>query len=97
MSNAIRQKYDAEFKRNTAALYINGNKSLSDLKAELGVPESTLYNWISQYKKEGEKCFEPKELSAQEKEIIRLKKELSDVAMERDILKKAIAIFSKKR
>jgi transposase-like protein len=97
MDNKTRRNYDPEFKRNAAALYVNGTKSLTQLTLELGVSESTLYNWVSKYKKEGDNCFEPTELSAHEKEILALKKELSNIAMERDILKKAIAIFSKKK
>jgi transposase-like protein len=97
MEKRTRRHYDAEFKRNAAVLYLAGNKSLSELTADIGVAESTLYNWVSQYKKEGDRCFEPKELSADEKEILALKKQLADVSMERDILKKAIAIFSKKK
>ena len=97
MEKSTRQSYSADFKSNAAALYVTGSKSLSELKSDLGVAESTLYNWVSQYRKEGERCFEPKELTAHEKEILALKKELADTAMERDILKKAIAIFSKKK
>jgi transposase-like protein len=91
------QRYDNEFKRNAAALYVDGKQTLSELSQNLGVPESTLYTWIAEYRKSGDKSFEPKQLSAQEKEMIRLKRQLADVTMERDILKKAIAIFSSKK
>jgi len=92
-----RRSYDAEFKRNTADLYINGDKSLSKLSEELSIPESTLYNWVNERSKLGKEAFSEQELSSQEREIVDLKKQLSDVKLERDILKKALAIFSRKK
>ncbi|UTW41913.1 transposase [bacterium SCSIO 12844] len=97
MTTRKRHSYDAEFKRNAASLYVNGKKSLSELTKQLGVAESTLYNWVSEYCQRGDESFKPKELSAQEKELLALKKQLADVSMERDILKKALTIFSKKK
>ncbi len=64
---------------------------------DLGLAESTRHNWVSQYRKHGTQSFEPKELTPHEQEIIALRKRLADVSMERDILKKAIAIFSRKK
>ena len=92
-----RKSYDLEFKRNAASLYVNGKQPLGELANEFGIAESTLYNWVAEYRKHGDKSFEPKTLSAQEKEVIALKKELADMKMERDILKKALAIFSQKK
>ena len=92
-----RRSYDAEFKRNTAGLYINGNKALSVMSTDLGIPESTLYNWVLEYRKRGDNSFTVKELSSHEREVLELKKQLADAKLERDILKKALAIFSKKK
>ena len=97
MTTKTRQFYDTEFKRNAASLYINGRQTLTELTEQLGVAESTLYNWVAEYRKRGDDSFKPKELSAHEKEILVLKRQLADVSVERDILKKAIAIFSKKK
>ncbi len=91
------RRYDNEFKRNAAALYVDGSQTVSELSKNLGVQESTLYTWVAEYRKSGDKSFEPKQFTAQEKEMIRLKRQLADVTMERDILKKAIAIFSSKK
>lgn len=92
-----RRSYDAEFKRNTAKLYLSGNKSLSSLSADLDIPESTLHKWVVTYREKGKESFTVKELSAEEREMLELKRQLLDVKMERDILKKALAIFSKKK
>ena len=92
-----KRTYDAEFKRNTAELYLNSDKSLSAISIDLGIPESTIHHWVQEYKVRGSSSFMPKELSVQEKELLDLKKQLADVKIERDILKKALAIFSKKK
>ena len=97
MEIKTRKQYDPEFKRNAADLYLNGKKSLAEITESLGVPESTLYGWVIEFKKSGKESFKPKELSAQEKELLLIKKELADIKMERDILKKALAIFSQKK
>lgn len=87
--------YDKEFKLNSLELYKKG-KSGSDICKDLGIPHSTFWSWLKQSNNEGIKSFtgsgNPKPAN---EESFRLKKELDDVRMERDILKKALAIFSK--
>ena len=51
MTTKTPQFYDAEFKRNAASLYINGKQTLTELTEQLGVAESTLYNWVAEYRK----------------------------------------------
>lgn len=91
------RQYDAEFKRNAAELYLSSDKSLSEASKDLGVPSTTLHAWASKYRDGGKSSFRARELTAHEKEMLALKKQLADITMERDILKKAIAIFSRKK
>jgi transposase len=59
-----------------------------------------LDRWRSQYRKRKELAFPghgKENLTPQEEENRRLKKELADIQIERDILKKALAIFTKKQ
>jgi transposase-like protein len=51
-------------------------------------------DWKKKYEKYGESAFE-KPTKKEQEELKQLKKELETVKMERDILKKAMAIFSK--
>ncbi len=89
------RRYDKEFKLNAIKLYKNG-KTLIQVSQDLGVPESTLYGWLKQHEKEGSKSFPGSgNIKASNEEVWRLKKELDDVKMERDILKKALTIFSR--
>ncbi len=91
------RKYDREFKINAVNLYRSGKKPSAVCK-DLNIPDATFYYWIDQYAKEGEKCLKGSGLpKVSQEELVRLRKELDDVRLERDILKKAVAIFSKQR
>lgn len=89
--------YDKEFKLHAVALHKNG-KSAAQVCRELGIPESTFSGWVKEYGKDSEKSFPGSgNIKASNEEFYRLKKELEDMRMQRDILKKAVAIFSKQQ
>ena len=85
-----RRQYDEEFKRNALQLIADG-RSVTSVSESLGVSKGVLYNWRSKARKSSsnEKQSETKE------EIQLLRKRLAEVEMERDILKKALGIFSR--
>jgi len=78
-------KYDIEFKQN-AVKKILDNQSVASLSRELGVSESVLHKW---------RKAKLETSSDLEKENLELKKQLREVEMERDILKKAALIFGR--
>lgn len=86
------KKYDEDFKKTLVALYESGKK-LSDLEREYGVNESTIRAWIKKY---GIITTSTGETTNND-EILKLKKELQQVQIENEILKKAVAIFSKEQ
>lgn len=89
--------YDKEFKLNALALYKNG-KTGSEVCEDLGIPHATFWNWLKQMNTEGADSFVGSgKIKPVNDETYRLKKELDDVKMERDILKKALAIFSRQK
>jgi transposase len=90
------RKYDREFKLNAVKLYRESGKSLIKVSQDLGIPLTTLAQWVKQFKDHGEESFVGSgSLMPSNEETYRLRKELADVKQERDILKKAVAIFSK--
>ena len=93
MTKQVRQ-YDQGFKEQAVRLYMNRETSYPKLGKELGVPSSTLAAWVREYSKVLEKNSNSSSLSLHE-EMMRLRKEVSHLREERDILKKALAIFSK--
>jgi transposase len=95
-----RRKYDQQFKDDAVRLLINGDKTLKEVGENLGVDRSCLARWRNQYLKgvtgEGEKPMEAgKNGSELEKENRRLRKELAEAVQHREILKKAVGIFSR--
>lgn len=90
------QKYDKEFKVNAVKIYLSNNKSIEQIAKDLGISRASLGHWIKQYKAEGERSF-PGSGHVIEEELKTLKRELYLVRQERDILKKAVAIFSETR
>ena len=90
------QKYDKDFKINAVKVYLNNTKSVKEIAEDLGISRASLGHWIVQYKREGERSF-PGSGHVIEEELRALKRELALVRQERDILKKAVAIFSEPR
>lgn len=84
-----KRRYDDEFKREAIRLANNGNKKRCALARDLGIAPSTLNGWISKSVKSANGKI------ITDSEITNLKRRLADAELERDILKKAVAIFSK--
>lgn len=92
-----RKKYDASFKKNAVQLS-HERANISELARELGIKVSLLYKWRKEYEKFNEGSFPGNgnlKLTPEQAKIHELEKKLKDAELERDILKKAIGIFSK--
>jgi transposase len=91
------KQHTKEFKKETVRLIIQTGRSVKDAAGELGLNYWTLKGWMKAYGKQEQADLVSKGLKMTPEEENRLlRKELADVAEERDILKKAIAVFSKK-
>lgn len=89
--------YDKEFKMNAIELHKNG-KSGGQVCRDLGIPRTTFSGWLEEYRREGDSCFPGSgNIKNSNIDVYQLQKDLDDVKMERDILKKALAIFSKQK
>jgi transposase-like protein len=96
MSMKKQRTYDKEFKLNAVKLYKESGKTCGEVAQNLGIPKSTLYTWALEYEESGDLSFKGSGIpKACNEELFLLRKELADVKMERDILKKAVAIFSR--
>lgn len=87
-----RKRYTKEFKLEALQLWESSERSAAMIENDLGLAKGQLYQWKSQFKKQSE--AEADGSAAEAAEIKRLKKELAFVKQERDILKKAVSIFS---
>jgi transposase len=92
----VRRKYTKEFKMEAVRLAEEGDVSVEEVARELGIHPNTLYKWRRQYLADGEEAFPGHgKLKASDDEVRQLRRELARVREERDILKKALAFFSR--
>lgn len=90
-----RRSYTREFKIEAVRLVKTSGKTQADIADELGIPPSCLSAWKKEYAGAGESAFSGREhLNPQEERIRKLERENKILQQERDILKKAVAIFS---
>lgn len=98
MSERKVRKYDKEFKINAVNLCLTSNCGYKGIAQDLGVPTSTLVSWVEAHQKNGKEAFPGKgHLKPSDQEVAQLRKELAIAREERDILKKALGIFSSLR
>jgi len=93
-----RQKYDPELKRKAVAMASEPGIQQARVARNLGIEPKSLSRWIQESKLHGSKAFAGNGvaiLSDEQKRIRELEAKLKDTEIERDILKKAVAIFSK--
>jgi len=93
----LKKKYTREFKLKTIEL-AELKRNVPSVAEVLGVSRSMIYHWKREMDKNQQTYFPGNgqmNLTEQERELKRLQDELNEVRMERDILKKAISIFSK--
>ncbi len=88
------KKHDNEFKVMIVELLQSGSKP-KQLGEEYGLNPGMINRWKREYSENSGNFSKKKVLSTEAQELKALKKELRDVTMERDILKKAVSIFSK--
>ena len=90
-------RYTKEFREEAVKLVTEEKLSLPEAARRLSLPPSTLGNWLraSNEGRLGEVGKTLRPLTQIEMDLARTKKELIEVKMERDILKKAAAYFAK--
>lgn len=93
-----RKTYSCEFKQEAVRLVNESGKSTLQVARDLGIEPKRLYEWKQEQLTKGEQAFPGSgRLPEPEEEVRRLRRELALVTQEREILKKALAIFSKEQ
>lgn len=93
-----RKRYDAEFKREAVRLAEDSEKGDSAIERDLGLYQGAIGAWRRALQEDSKDAFPGTgHMKPPEEEIRRLRRELEEVRQERDILKKAVAIFSRNR
>ncbi len=93
-----RKSYTKEEKLEIVKLSLDEGQAIKELAERFEVSENAIYNWRRLYLKNKEDSFPGKGnkmMTDSERKIRELEKELREMKLERDILKKAVGIFSK--
>ena len=91
-----RRTFDRQYKIDAVSLVVNGGRTVAEVARDLGIEANTLYRWKREFSEEEQSAFPGKgRLSPQEEELRRLRHELEQAKEDREILKKALAFFSK--
>lgn len=102
MSKRKYRTYTKEFKLEALELLEKSGKSAGQIERDLGITPGLLPKWRARYQaiqkhgESGEIDLELTDIEAAKREIKRLKRKLAETEEERDILKKAVGIFSKR-
>ena len=86
------RKYDEDFKPGAVALVVETGKPIAQVARELGVNEGTLGNWCAKARRDAGE--DNGELSETERaELARLRRENTELRMQRDVLKRSVALW----
>ena len=92
---AKKRTYTRAFKLQALELAKRGQKSIHEIERDLGITPGLLPKWKGRMKVDGAQAFAGKGRRPEDEALIRqLKREVELLRTERDILKKALAIFS---
>ena len=93
MSQRRKSKYSPEFRDEAVKMVIETSRPIAEVARENGINEGTLGNWVNRYRKEH--ASDEPDLSLGERARLReAERELRDVKMENEFLKKAAAYFA---
>lgn len=89
-------KYTPEFRREALELIRSSGRSIAEVARSLGISDGTLGNWVKADREARERASDPSALSESERdELRRLRKEVGELQLEREILRKAAAYFAR--
>jgi transposase len=99
MEERQRRSFTEDYKRQAVELVVSSGRSITSVGKELGLRDSVLRRWVDKFRQEPtsaawRRTQAPPMSADQASEIARLRQENERLRMERDILKKSIAIFA---
>jgi len=85
-----RRRFTPEFKAETVKLVKQSNRTMADVAMELGISPKSVGEWVRLAEESGDMIGEDERT-----ELVRLRREVRELRMEREILAKATAFFAK--
>ena len=93
-----RKKHPEQFKLEAVRLLeTRGERTVADVAAGLGVAESLLHSWKKKYGSAAAQVRKERGGETAEEELMRLRREVTHLRQERDVLKKSVAVFARDR
>jgi transposase len=88
-----RRKFDREFRDGAVRIVVETGKPIAQIARDLGVNEGTLGNWVNQARTErqGKQGLSRDDVE----ELRRLRGEVAELRMERDVLKRSVVLWVK--
>ena len=90
------QKYTPEFREQAAKLVVEGQRPIAEVAREYSLGETTLGNWVKNYRTAHAGDEPPLELS-ERAELAELRRRVREQEMELTFLKKAAAYFAREQ
>ena len=91
----IRRRYDPDFKAGAVRIVNETGKPIAQVARDLGVNEGTLANWVNLARAAAEKESGGGLAESERAELLRLRRENAELAMERDVLKRSVVLWVK--
>ena len=93
-----RRRFSQEFKIDAVSMVVDQGRDLYEVAKELEIRPDILRKWKKKFESDGQSAFPGSgRLKPEDEELRRLRRENERLRMERDILKKAVAICSDRR
>ena len=89
-----KREFSEEFRLEAVKLAKRGEVPVSQIARDLGIHDSVLYRWIREHGGKSKSKAVDGLSSDERSELARLRREVKRLATEREILKKAVGIFS---
>jgi len=90
-----RRRYDADFRAGAIRIVNETGRSCAQVARELGMNETTLATWVSRERSAARRAAAGGLGESEHEELVRLRRENAELAMERDVLKRSVVLWVK--
>ncbi|MFE3281465.1 transposase [Nocardia sp. NPDC059239] len=90
-----RRKFDREFREGAVRIVRETGRPAAEVARELGINEGTLTTWVARDRAARDSGGDGKLSESEREELLRLRRENAELAMERDVLKRSVVLWVK--